>query len=94
MLKVEKERLSTPHRVQISDPDEGSGGMAVAQHLQRGVPHAQWILSRSLPIRVLIFQRRENLVEVVIVRVSNVRPQDAVASSFVEAELEVLSVEV
>lgn len=68
--------------------------MAITQHIQCCVPNTQRILCRPLPVCVLILQRREDLVKMVVIWVADVRPQDTVALRFIETKLQVLSVQV
>lgn len=80
--------------MQIPHPDQRRDRMPITKHLQRGVPHTQRVLRRSLPVRVFILQRREYLVQMIVIRVSHIRPQYTIASRFIKAELQVLSAEI
>lgn len=94
MHEMQEKRLPTPQRMQVPDPDKRSRRMPVTQHLQRRIPNTQRILCRSLPIRILIFQRRKNLIQMIIVRVPHVRPQNSIASTLIKTKLQILRTQI
>lgn len=94
MQKMQKKRLPSSQRVQIPNSYERRRRVSITEHLERRVSYTQRILRRPLPIRVLVLQRREYLVQMVIVRVPHVRPQYSIAARLVEAELQVLGAEI
>lgn len=91
---MKKERLPATQRVQISHSYQRRRGVPVTQHFQRSVPNTQRILGGLLPVRVLVLQRRKNLVQVIKVRVPHKGPQDPVAPRLVETELQVLGAQI
>lgn len=64
----------------------------VVTHLERGVAHTEWVLHGLVPVRVLVFQGRVDLVEVVVVRVADECAKNPVSSALVETKLQVLGV--
>lgn len=80
--------------MQITDPNEGRSCVSVPEYIQRRIPNTKRILRRLLPVRVLVLQRRKYLVQMVIIRVSHVCPQNSVTSRFIKPELKILCVQV
>ena len=94
MVEVHEVSAPSTQSVQVADFYQWRHCMAVAKHFQRRVAHVERVLHGTLPVRVLVLQRREYLVQMVHVGVPNVRPQYAVSTTLVETELEVLRTEV
>lgn len=91
---MQEKRLPTPQRMQIPDPDQRRRRMPITQHLQRGIPNTQRILRRPLPIRILILQRRKDLIQMKIIRISHIRPQNPIPSTLIKTKLQILRTQV
>lgn len=94
MHEMQEKSLPTSQRMQVPDPDKRRRRMPVTQHLQRRIPNTQRILRWSLPIRILIFQRRKNFVQMIIIRIPHVRPQNPIAPTFIKTKLQILCTQI
>lgn len=80
--------------MQVPDPDKRRRRVPVTQHLQRRVPNTQRILRRPLPIRILILQRWKYLIQMIIIRIPHIRPQNPVTPTLIKTELQVLCTQI
>ncbi len=91
---MEKKRPSAANAVQITDFQQIRDRVPVAQHVQSAVSDAERTLHRSLPVRILVLQRRKNFVQMEVVAVANERTEHAVPLGLPESELQILRAEV
>jgi len=94
MIEMIKVRFGAPPGVIKGDPHERRDRVAIAQRFHGRIPYNDGVEYRLVPIRVLVPHRREDLVQVVDVRVADERAQDAVPVVLLETELYVVGVEV
>lgn len=94
MIEMIEVRLCAPPGMVEGDPHQRCDRVAVAQRLHGRVPYYDGMEYWLVPIRIFISHRREDLVQMVDVRVANERAQDAVSVVLLEAELYVVGVEV
>lgn len=94
MSEVQEVAPAAAQRMQMADSYERRHGMAVTQHLKSCVPVVQRAQDGPFPVRVLVFERREDLVQMEVVGVAHERAQDAVAARLIESELQILRAQV
>lgn len=94
MIEVIKVRLGTPPGVVESNSHEWRDRVTIAQRLHGRVPYYDGMKHRLIPVRVLVPHRREDLVKMIEVGVTDEGPQDAISVVFLEAELYVVIIEV
>lgn len=94
MIEVIEVRLGAPPRVIEGDSHERRYRVAIAQRLHRRVPYYDGMKHRLIPVRVLVPHRREDLVQMVDVGVADEGAQNAVPVILLEAELDVVGVEI
>lgn len=87
-----EERVFTttlPATEEVASADDGRHELRIAQRRDGGVPGVHRVHYRPLPVRILVHHCHKDLRQVVLVRVPHIGPYDPVASSAVEARLEV-----
>lgn len=94
MIEVIEVRLRASTGMIEGDSHERRNRVAIAQRLHSRVPYYDGMKHRFIPVRVLVPHRREDLVQMVDVGVANEGAQNAITMILLEAELNVVGVEI
>lgn len=94
MIEVIEVRLGSSPSVIEGDSHERRDRVTIAQRLHSRVPYYDGMKHRLIPVRVLVPHRREDLVQMVDVGVTDEGAQNAIPVILLEAELYVVGVEI